>query len=547
MGLTFQEIRQRAIEFSHEWKGETRERAEAKTFWDGFFPIFGVSRRRVASFEAPVKKLGGKQGFIDLFWKGTLLVEHKSAGEDLDAALDQALEYFPGLSEDELPKFILVSDFARFRLHDLEEGTEKEFPLEDLHKNIHLFDFISGWRKQKIVDEDPVNIRAAELMGRLHDALKESGYSGHPLEVFLVRIMFCMFADSTGIFPRSHFSYCIEERTREDGSDLGGHLAQVFQVLDTDEPNRQKALDEDMALFPYVNGKLFEEQLPLPSFSRDMRNLLLTCCHFDWSTVSPAIFGSLFQSVMDPEKRRDIGGHYTTERNILRVVRPLFLDDLRAEFERCGRNERRLRELLDRISKLKFLDPACGCGNFLAITYRELRLLEIDIRKRLRDLSKDPNQLVLDVELGNGLDVDAFYGIELEEFPVRIAEVALWLVDHQMNVRLSVELGFYHVRLPLKKAPHIVKGNALRLDWNALLPREEVSFVLGNPPYAGKKRRNPEQTEDMDLVFKGRVDRYGVLDYVACWFLKALDYVRGTRVAVAFVSTSREFGSLSTA
>jgi hypothetical protein len=538
LGLTFNEVRQRAIRFSHEWKGETRERAEAKTFWDSFFDVFGISRRRVASFEEPVKKFGGKQGFVDLFWKGVLVVEHKSAGKDLDGAHTQALDYFSGISEPELPKYVLVSDFAKFRLYDLEEGEQHEFALEDLHKNIHLFDFILGWRKQKILPDDPVNVRAAEIMGQLHDSLKKSGYSGHPLEVFLVRTMFCMFADSTGIFPKAHFTYCIEEKTRPDGSDLGGHLAQVFQVLNIEEDARQKALDEDMLLFPYVNGKLFEEQLPLPAFNREMRDLLLSCCHFDWSAVSPAVFGSLFQSVMDPDKRRDLGGHYTTEKNILKVVRPLFLDDLHSEFKRCGRNERRLKNLLDKISRLRFLDPACGCGNFLAITYRELRLLEIDIRKQLRAISKHPDQLVLDVELGNGLDVDAFYGIELEEFPARIAEVALWLVDHLMNVRLSVELGFYQLRLPLKKAPHIVNGNALRLEWNEILPRNEVSYVLGNPPYAGKKRRNPEQTKDMESLFEGKVEHYGVLDYVACWFLKALDYVRDSTAQVGFVSTS---------
>ena len=539
MGLTITEVRQRAIEFSHEWKGETRERAEAKSFWDSFFAVFGISRRRVASFEEPVKKSGGAQGYIDLFWKGVLLVEHKSWGENLDVAYTQALDYFPGIIEEELPKYILVSDFARLRLYDMETRTHKEFPLEDLYKNIDLFGFILGWRKQKIVDEDPVNIRAAELMGKLHDSLKESRYAGHQLEVFLVRLMFCVFADSTGIFvPRGHFAYYVEEKTKADGTDLGLHLSEIFQVLNTDEPQRQKTLDEDLARFPYVDGLLFEEQLKFPSFDRAMRDLLLACTHFDWSTVSPAIFGSLFQSVMDPEKRRDLGGHYTAERNILKVVRQLFLDDLRADLERCGSNEKRLKDLFTRISRLRFLDPACGCGNFLAITYRELRLLELDVRMRLRDLSKSPNQMVLDVELGNALDVDAFYGIEIEEFPAQIARVALWLVDHQMNVKTSLELGRYEVRLPLKKAPNIHIGNALRMDWDQFLPRVEASYVLGNPPYAGKKRRNAEQVQDMDLVMKGKVETYGNLDYVACWYVKALEYIKGTSVKAAFVSAS---------
>jgi N-6 DNA Methylase len=539
LGLTITEVRQRAIEFSHEWKGETRERAEAKSFWDSFFNVFGISRRRLASFEEPVKKLGGAQGYVDLLWKGVLLVEHKSRGENLDVAYNQALDYFPGLSEAELPKYILVSDFARLRLHDLEARTQKEFSLHDLYKNIDLFGFILGWRRQRIDDEDPVNVRAAELMGRLHDSLKESGYSGHQLEVFLVRLMFCVFADSTGIFlPKGHFAYYVEEKTKSDGTDLGLHLSEIFQVLNTDEPERQKTVEEDLGKFPYVDGLLFEEQLKFPAFNREMRDLLLACTHFDWSTVSPAIFGSLFQSVMDPERRRDLGGHYTTEKNILKVVHPLFLDELREDFRKCGSNPRKLKDLFSRISRLRFLDPACGCGNFLAITYRELRSLELDIRIRLRDLSKDPNQTVLDVELGNALDVDAFYGIEKEEFPAQIARVALWLVDHQMNVKTSLELGHYEVRLPLRKAPNIRIDNALRMDWNEFFPRERASYVLGNPPFAGKKRRNPEQVDDMDLVMGSKVENHGNLDYVSCWYVKAIEFVKGTSVKVAFVSAS---------
>jgi hypothetical protein len=538
LGLTFSEIRQNAIAFSHEWKGETRERAEAKTFWDSFFRVFGLTRRRVASFEEPVKKLGGKQGFIDLFWRGVLVVEHKSEGQNLDGAHTQALDYFHGIVEEDLPKYVLVSDFARFRLYDLDENTQVEFPLQELYKNINRFAFISGWRKQKIVDAAPVNIQAAELMGRLHDALKEAGYSGHELEVFLVRIMFCVFADSTGIFPKAHFAYYVEEKTKANGTDLGLHLSEIFQVLNTDDSQRQNTLDEDLTRFPYVDGLLFEEQLKFPSFNKEMRDLLLACSRFDWSQVSPAIFGSLFQSVMDPEKRRDLGGHYTAERNILKVVGPLFLDGLRTELKRCGSNERKLRDLFTRIAGLRFLDPACGCGNFLAITYRELRLLELEVRKRLRDLSKDPGQKVLDVEHGKALDVDAFYGIEIEEFPVQIARVALWLVDHQMNVKTSLELGTYEVRLPLKKAPNIHIGNALRMDWNQILPSEKASYVLGNPPYAGKKRRNKDQVSDMDLVMDGSIEGYGRLDYVTCWYVKALDYVKGTEAKVAFVSTN---------
>jgi len=535
--LNFNEIKKRAIAFSHEWQDETRERAEAKTFWDDFFNVFGISRRRVASFEEPVKKLEEIAGYIDLFWKGTLIVEHKSAGKSLDKAFTQAVDYFQGITEDDLPKFVLVSDFKNFRLYDLDEGTTKDFALQDLHKNIHLFDFILGLKKQKIVDEDPVNIKAAQLMGKLHDALKDSGYSGHQLEVFLVRIMFCLFADDTGIFQKDHFTYYIEAKSKSDGSDVGLHLSEIFQILDTPEEERQTVIDEDLDVFPYINGTLFQEQLRFPSFDSDMKNILLDCCHFDWSTVSPAIFGSLFQSVMDDEKRREIGGHYTSEKNILKSTKSLFLDDLKKEFKSNRKSMRKLNDMLNRIAKMKFLDPACGCGNFLVIAYRELRMLEIEIHKQLRRLSKKSNQTILDIDCNKGINVDAMYGIEIEEFPVRIAEVALWLVDHQMNLKLSKELGFYYVRLPLKISPHIINNNALRLNWEEIIPKKELTYILGNPPYAGKKRRNIEQNEDMRLVCD-TIKNYRILDYVCCWYIKATEYIQDTNIKVAFVSTN---------
>ncbi|MCY7409449.1 MAG: hypothetical protein LH473_04195, partial [Chitinophagales bacterium] len=263
-------------------------------------------------FEQHVKKLDGKAGFIDLLWKGNLLVEMKSAGKNLDTAYKQAKEYFPGLTDDDLPSHILVSDFQRFRLYDLENDKQYEFSLSELHKKIHLFDFITGYQKKIYKAEDPVNIKAAELLGDLHDALLNSGYKDHPLEVFLVRILFCLFADDTGIFqPRDHFTWWLENKTREDGSDTGSRLSFLFQLLNTPEVQRQKNLDEDSQKFPYVNGELYSEHLNTPVFDKKMRDLLLICCHFDWSRISPAIFGSLFQSIKNKKLRREKGEHYT--------------------------------------------------------------------------------------------------------------------------------------------------------------------------------------------------------------------------------------------
>jgi hypothetical protein len=556
MPLSWNEVKKRALEFSKEWENEVSEKAEAKTFWDEFFSIFGISRKRVASFEEPVKKLGDKQGFIDLFWKGVLIVEHKSKGKNLDRAFTQALDYFPGIKEEELPKYVLVSDFNRFRLYNLEENTEHNFLLIELHRYIHLFDFILGFKKQTYKDEDPVNIIAAILMGKLHDALKSNRYEGHKLEVFLVRILFCQFADDTGIFPRGHFEYYLKKKTKPDGSDLGSQIAHIFQILNTHEDNRQSNLDEDINAFPYVNGDLYKENLDIPSFDSDMRSIILECCSFDWSKISPAIFGSLFQSVMDKQKRRDLGAHYTSEKNILKVINGLFLDELFEEFNKSKSSEYKLKQFHNKISSLKFLDPACGCGNFLIIAYRELRLLEIEILKELYRVKAKENlkdetaeikdeyfvQMRFEAKDISKIDVDCMYGIEIEEFPSRIAEVAMWLIDHQMNTKLSVEFGDYFARIPLKKSPHIHNKNALQLDWNEVIPKSQCNYILGNPPFAGKHLQNSVQKEDMRTVCFN-LKNNGILDYVSAWYIKAAKFINlpatsNYQTKCAFVSTN---------
>jgi len=444
MAISWNEIKDRALKFSNEWAEETKERAEKDSFWNDFFNVFGISRRRVATFEEPVKKLSGNQGFIDLFWKGTLLVEHKSKGKNLDKAFEQATDYFPGLKEHELPKYILVSDFDKIKLFDLDERTEHEFHVSELYKNVKLFGFIAGYQKRTFKEEDPVNIKAAELMGKLHDQLEDFGYEGHHLEVYLVRLLFILFADDTSIFEKDIFKEFLDQKTDEDGSDLGALMAQFFQVLNTPKEKRLKNLDDHLNQFPYVNGKLFEETLPIASFNSKMRSILLEASALDWGKISPAIFGSLFQSVMNPEERRNLGAHYTSEKNIFKLIKPLFLDELRVEFEKVKSSSKKLKEFHHKLSALKFLDPACGSGNFLIITYRELRLLEIDI---LRELFKKGEQ-VLDVVSNLWLDVDQFYGIEYDEFASKIAEVAMWLIDHQMNMHVSEEFGQYFARLP---------------------------------------------------------------------------------------------------
>lgn len=547
MRLNWNEIRVRAAQFARDWAGKGYEKGETHTFYNEFFEVFGVPRKRVASFEEPVKLLGAKRGFIDLFWKGVLLVEQKSAGRSLAKAKQQAFDYFPGLKDVDLPRYLLLSDFQTFELYDLDEGEEHHFALADLPKYVEAFGFIVGVQKRTFLDQDPVNVKASELVAKVHDALEAAGYRGHDLERFLVRIVFCFFADDTGIFePRDLFLDLLENRTRPDGSDLGGWLTQLFQVLDTPETDRLTTLDEDLARFPYINGDLFKTPLRIPSFTSAMRRELIEACRFDWSVISPAIFGSLFQSVMNREERRQHGAHYTTEKNILKVIHPLFLDELRAEFERikARKDNRRRSELLafnQRLSKLKFLDPACGCGNFLIIAYREIRLLELDVIREIIAYERSSSGEftgVLDVASFSLVNVDQFYGIEVDEFPARIAEAAMWMMDHIMNNRLSLEFGRSYLRIPLKQSPHIQLGNALAVDWSAHLPPAECTYVLGNPPFRGHQWRTAQQQADMARVW-GRSGQVNRLDYVTCWFRKAVEYAHQNQaIRIGFVSTN---------
>ena len=579
MPLSWNEIKERATHFSAEWADAFNEDAEAKTFLFEFFNVFGISQRKVSNFEHRVKKLDDHDGYIDLFWPQTILVEMKSRGKSLDKAYSQAREYLKAVREFELPKYILVSDFEHFRLYDLEEDALIEFKLAELVHNVQHFGYLLGYQKKIYKEQDPANVKAAELMGKIHDRLKEIGYTDHPLEVYLVRVLFCLFAEDTTIFEKEQFQDYIVQRTNVDGSDLAAKLQELFQVLNTPNEKRYKNLDEQLADFPFVNGKLFEELLPTASFDSKMRQALLDCCNIDWSKISPAIFGSMFQSVMNPKERRNLGAHYTSEKNILKLIKPLFIDDLWAEFESVKNSKYKLTEFHKKLSTLRFLDPACGCGNFLVITYRELRLLEIEI---LRILYK--TEQVLDVRDIIWIDVDQFYGIEIEEFPARIAEVAMWLIDHQMNMQISNEFGQYFVRLPLSKSATIVQGNALRIDWQSLLnpvntvdivakhanvymvsepepipygtvnveaetvkvhkgkmppygSKVKFDYILGNPPFVGHHYQTDIQKLDMHQIFTDKKG-IGVLDYVTAWYIKAAEYIKNSKIKVAFVSTN---------
>ena len=542
--LSWNEIQDRAARFAAEWADTSYEKGESQTFYNEFFDVFGVSRRRVAAFEKQVKNLTHVTQYVDLFWKGVLLVERKNAERSLKDAREQALNHFVGLGEEEHPRYILLNGFQDFELLDLEDDEEFSFSLSDLPHHVERFGFIIGVHRKKFRVQDPVNIKASELVGELYRALEKSGYPGAGLDRFLVCIVFCLFADNTGIFQsRNSFLDFIEERTDPDGTDMGEWISLLFQTLGTPEDERESVLDADIAKFPFVSGDLFSGQTEIPSFDYKTRQHLIDACQFDWSSISPAIFGALFQSVMNKAQRREQGAHYTTEKNILKVVEPLFISDLRAEFTKLkarkdSRRRSELQKFHKRLANMTFFDPACGCGNFLIIAYREMRELEIELIREIRDYRADRMQGELDAADLSMLNVDQFYGIEIEEFPARVAEAALWMMDHIMNNRLRMEFGQSYARIPIRKSPSIVVGNALDMDWGDLLPASKCSFLLGNPPFRGHQMRSAEQVADMARIW-GKTGQFNRLDYVTCWFRKVADYSgKNKDIDFAFVSTS---------
>lgn len=545
---SWNEIRANARQFVPRWKDETSEQGEAQTFWTEFLAIFGVDRRAVARFERHVHRTStGKDGRIDLHWPGVLVVEHKSAGRDLDGAERQALDYLDDLEQE--VDFVITSDFARIRLLDLREvGSEPvTIRLVDLPQEIERFGFIAGYEKRTftVAQEDAANTRAAKLMGELYVALGEDGYGDRDSSILLARLLFLMFGDDTGMWNKGLFGEFVATRTAPDGSDLGAQLYALFDVLNTPERERPSAVDELMAGFRYVNGGLFGDRIRFPFFTRPMRDKLLECTRFDWGRITPAVFGSMFQAIKDRDARRQLGEHYTTERNILRVVKPLFLDDLRARFEAVKNNARLLRELRALLTRMRFIDPACGCGNFLVVSYRELRHLELDILLRLRELSgREWHQGIVDPTDLVQVSLTQFFGIEVEEWPREIAETAMFLADHQANLELAEYFGEALDRLPLRVSATIRRDNALRADWRQVLGPEvnlDDLVVLGNPPFVGMQYLTADQQEDNRIAF-GALDvrglRTGRLDYVAGWYAKAIQLLQGTKGRAAFVSTN---------
>ncbi len=529
--LNLNTIRKRAAEFAKDFANTTYESGNDQKFVNRLCNVFGISNWRLIDFQTRVKKNGNKSGRIDAFLPGKLLVEMKSANENLDKAYVQATEYLPGLKDEELPRYILVSDFANLHLYDQHTKAPRlEIKLADFPQNVEPFLFLADYEAIAVQAEQEANEKAADKMAGLHDAIKATGYEGKDLETYLVRLLFCLFADDTGLFGQNgQFLNLLINHTQVDGSDLHGVLSALFDTLNRPEDKRPKNLPEHLTAFPYINGALFQDGLGQCYFDEAARLTLIECAQQDWSKISPAIFGSLFQAIMhfDDEagkaktkKRREFGAHYTSEANILKVIRPLFLDNLRAEFEKIRKDKKKLPAFQQKLASLNFFDPACGCGNFLVIAYRELRLLEMEVIEAIWGESLTGQ---LDVDTLILCNVHQFHGIEIDPSAAQIATVALWLTDHQMNLRVQ-RFGNYYSRIPLVKKANIVCANALQIDWNAVLPAAQCSFVMGNPPFIGAKYMTAQQRADIEPIFK-LLKNGGVLDYVAAWYVKATRYI----------------------
>jgi type II restriction/modification system DNA methylase subunit YeeA len=553
MTIISNEMLDNAEAFIIKWKGTTSERGEAQSFTNDFFKIFGLDRKNLAQFEKPIqKKNESGVGFADLFWSGKLIIESKSAHLDKpknwEKTLSQAEEYIDNLLPHQKPKFIMLMNFKRIQKYDvsiLSTGKVKikfltEVPIEDLSKRLNEFAFFLEFASQLETDEEKVNQEAARRIANVYDAIERKGYDSNEISILLARILFCLFAEDTGIFERKQFENYVKNCT---GKTLGNKLLELFQVLNTPVKERKK-VNPELEKFPYVNGGLFDSKLnKVPHTTDALREALINCCTYDWSDISPVIFGSLFQAVMDNVERRSLGAHYTSEKNILRVLKPLFLDELQTEFENLKSSDTALENFRKKINGLTFLDPACGCGNFLVVAYRELRLLDIEfIRKKY----KDGIQYITDSGLINNIHLDNFYGYEIDPTSAMIAEVAMWLTQHQMNMRLESKFGKAIPTIPLHEAANITNKNSLHIEWEGKKKfvknkgDEKVVFdyIVGNPPFIGKQLQNEQQKKDISRIFEG-VKGAGVLDYVACWYIKAAKYMnQHTNTKTALVSTN---------
>ena len=533
--------RHAAAAFAERWKNTTEELQHAQSFWADFFrTLCGIEDEKLAGIEYQKKVKGdvsGNQEYIDVYWKNVALIEHKSAGKNLDKAEMQARGYLRSLPPGYRPKTIIVSDFAVIRIIDVALNRTHEFPLSKLPDNIHRFEaIISGNRTRISQEEITVDQEAARLMANLYLELEDHGFEGHETSIFLVRILFLLFGDDTGMWEKNTFLKLVME-TKEDGTDIGTKFGTLFDVLNTPVEERSDNLGEEFRNFPYVNGGIFTEKISIINFNKKMRIALVEVANYDWTTINPTIFGSLFQLIKDKEARRELGEHYTSEENINKIVYPLFLGKLQERLASSWDNKKELKKLRQDLAKIKVFDPACGCGNFLVVSYRHLRQLELELIVRLNDLEGTQDSIQLDGSMGLSITLNQLYGIEIEEWPAQVARMALFLTDHQENLRLERITGSTPNRFPIREFSKIVNENALRLNWETVLKIDSDTFILGNPPFIGSRMQSKEQKDDQTTVWKG-FKGSATMDFVANWIVLAADQVKKNGCEFAFVSTN---------
>jgi len=475
----------------------------------------------------------------EILWKKKLFFKQEKTA-DLHVSIDQ-LKTDKTIAKQH-PRFIVITDFKSLLAIDTKTADTLDIPITDLAKHYDFFLPWAGMEKSQLQNENPADVKAAERMGRLYDLILEDNPTTekdqiHALNIFLSRLLFCFFAEDTGIFKEGQFTNAIASHTAKDGKDLHAYLQKLFSVL-----NLQARTDYPQFLqdFPYVNGGLFADNTPVPVFNLKSRKIIIECGTLNWQAINPDIFGSMIQAVVHNEQRSHMGMHYTSVVNIMKVIEPLFLNDLYVVFEKAENNEHRLKKLLNRLYHLRIFDPACGSGNFLIIAYKELCQLEIKIFRQL--------QAIDSVNWGHavsGLHLNQFYGIELDDFAHETAKLSLWLTEHQMNLAFKEVFGETRPTLPLRDSGNITCGNATRLDWEVICPKvddkgkEREVYILGNPPYLGSSMQSKEQKADMAFVFKG-IKGYKNLDYISCWFLLGSKFIqgKGANAQFAFVSTN---------
>lgn len=441
----------------------------------------------------------------------------------------------------QMPRLYVVSDGKTIVAVDPKEQDVYENEVALMWKDFDFFYPLAGIEKIRNVEEADADVKSAELMAKIYDEIRRYNdvkdmTEVHNLNIFMQRLLFCFFAEDTNLFPGENlFTNSIKQYTDEDGSDLAEFIDLAFWAMSTDVSVVRDTLPKEFAVFPYVNGGLFAQRVPIPVLSRRTRMLIIKCGDFNWKGIHPDIFGSMIQAVVTPEMRAGLGMHYTSVPNIMKLIRPLFLDELYEEFAvaKDTRDIKRLRKLLIRLGKIKFFDPACGSGNFLIVTYKCIRELEILIWRTLRELGEP------ELPMSN-ISLQQFYGIELDDFACDTATLSLWLVEHQMNNKFESAFGIRPNALPLRPSGNIVCGNACRLDWNEVCPHTEIEevYVMGNPPYLGRSLREDSHQRDMDFVFENIFDKYKDLDYIACWFYKGAKYIEHTQSLCSFVTTN---------